>query len=69
MHLRIGTALLEVTAKPHTGCKKFAARFGDAAWGYVRSPVGRELNLRGLFARVVEPGLARRGDDITKLLP
>jgi MOSC domain len=68
-HLHIGTAVLEVTAKPHTGCAKFAARFGDAAWRFVNTPVGRELNLRGIFARVVEPGLARRGDAITELLP
>ncbi|HEX5588425.1 MAG TPA: MOSC domain-containing protein [Acidimicrobiia bacterium] len=67
--LQVGTAVLEVTAKPHTGCTKFAARFGDVAWRFVNTPEGRELNLRGIFARVVDPGLARRGDRITKLLP
>ena len=27
--LALGSAVLEVTAKPHSGCKKFAARFGN----------------------------------------
>ena len=26
--LEVGSAVIEVTAEPHTGCKKFAARFG-----------------------------------------
>src|SRR5437870_5826950 len=29
--LRIGTALCAVTPKPHTGCSKFAGRFGADA--------------------------------------
>jgi len=29
--VRIGRATLEVTAKPHNGCRKFAARFGHDA--------------------------------------
>jgi len=66
--LRIGTALLEVTAKPHTGCQKFADRFGADAWRFVNSPVGRELNLRGLNARVVEAGVAHPGDAVVALL-
>jgi MOSC domain-containing protein YiiM len=60
--------LLEVTAKPHTGCAKFSARFGDDAWRFVNSPVGRELNLRGINVRVVDAGVVRRGSEIT-LLP
>jgi hypothetical protein len=67
--LRIGSAVLEVTAKPHTGCTKFSARFGSDAWRFVNSPVGRELNLRGINARVVAAGVAQRGSTITKLLP
>ena len=27
--LEVGSAVIEVTAEPHTGCKKFAARFGQ----------------------------------------
>ena len=60
--LALGTAIIEVTAQPHTGCSKFAARFGEDAMNFVNSPVGRELNLRGINARVVQPGRIRVGD-------
>jgi hypothetical protein len=64
--LELGTAVLEVTDKPHTGCHKFSDRFGADAWRFVNSPVGRELNLRGINARVVVPGVVRVGDRIAK---
>lgn len=62
--LGIGTAVLEVTAQPHTGCAKFVERFGLDAMKFVNSPVGRELCLRGINARVVQPGTVREGDPI-----
>jgi MOSC domain-containing protein YiiM len=65
--LALGTAVIEVTAIPHTGCSKFVSRFGAEAMKFVNSPVGRELNLRGICARVVEPGTVRAGDRVTKL--
>ena len=64
--LQIGTALIEITPYPHTGCKKFAARFGPDATRFVNSPVGRELQLRGVCAKVVTPGTVRVGDTVTK---
>jgi len=65
--LAIGTAALEVTAAPHTGCKKFTARFGLDAMMFVNSPEGRALNLRGINTRVVEPGIVRVGDAVRQL--
>ena len=65
--LAIGTAVIEVTAVPHTGCKKFTARFGLDAMKFVNSPVGRELNLRGINAKVVQGGTIAAGDIISKL--
>jgi len=65
--LAVGTAVIEVTDEPHTGCAKFSARFGSAALRFINSPVGRELNLRGINARVVEPGRVRTGDAIRRL--
>ena len=53
--LAIGSAVVEVTDEPHTGCKKFSARFGLDALEFVNSPEGRALNLRGINTRVVEP--------------
>jgi hypothetical protein len=64
--LEIGSAVLEVTDIPHTGCTKFMARFGRDAVKFVNSPVGRELNLRGINARVVQPGVIRIGDLVKK---
>ncbi len=65
--LGIGDAVIEVTAKPHTGCKKFSARFGLDALRFVNSPAGRELNLRGVNARVARGGTVRRGDIVEKV--
>ena len=65
--LGVGTAVIEVTAQPHTGCGKFVERFGLDAMKFVNSPVGRDLNLRGINARVVQAGAIRRGDIVRKL--
>lgn len=65
--LALGEAVIEVTEPPHTGCAKFTQRFGRAAIRLVNSPVGRELRLRGMCARVVEGGTVRPGDPVRKL--
>ena len=67
--LAIGEAVIEVSTQPHTGCGKFVARFGVDAMKFVNSPLGRELNLRGINARVISPGRVRRGDSVRKLVP
>jgi len=65
--LEIGSSLLEVTAQPHTGCGHFAKRFGVEALQFVNSRSGRKLNLRGINARVVSPGVVRTGDLVRKI--
>ncbi len=65
--LAIGSAVIEVTAQPHTGCIKFVARFGMEAMKFVNSPLGRQLNLRGINAKVIQPGVIRTGDIARKL--
>jgi hypothetical protein len=65
--LQVGTAVVEITAEPHTGCAKFAERFGMDAVRWVNSPVGREHNLRGVNARVITAGVVRPGDAIRKV--
>ena len=60
--LALGSAVIEVTAQPHTGCQKFVARFGLDAMHFVNSPVGRQLQLRGINARVLRAGVIRVGD-------
>ncbi len=64
--LAIGTAVIEVTAEPHTGCRQFSDRFGKDATHFVNSPEGKQLRLRGLNARVVQPGVVRVGDLVAK---
>jgi hypothetical protein len=65
--LEVGSAVIEVTEEPHTGCAKFTERFGSAAIRFVNSPSGRALRLRGMNTRIVEPGVVRPGDTIRKL--
>jgi hypothetical protein len=65
--LTLGAAVIEVTNQPHTGCKKFVERFGLEALKFVNSPVGKELNLRGINAKVVQPGVIRVGCQVKKI--
>jgi MOSC domain-containing protein YiiM len=64
--LAIGNAVIEVTAQPHIGCGKFVQRFGVEAMKFVNGTFGRQLNLRGINAKVVQPGIIRVGDTVTK---
>ena len=63
--LAIGNAVIEVGALPHTGCGKFVERFGVDAMNFVNGTIGRQLNLRGINARVVQPATIRVGDTVT----
>lgn len=64
--LAIGSVVIEVTAPPHLGCKKFSARFGPDAMKFVNSSEGKQLHLRGINAKVVKAGVIRAGDVIKK---
>ena len=64
--LRLGTCVLEITQPPHLGCAKFKRRFGQAALRFVNSLEGKLLRLRGVHARVVQPGLVAVGDRIER---
>ena len=65
--LRIGTAVVEVSVEPHTGCQKFTERFGLEAARFLRSHEGKPFQLRGINARVVEPGTVSVGDSVEKV--
>ena len=62
--LRVGRALVAVTAKPHNGCRKFKGRFGGDALRFVQQKPTRDQNLRGIYWRVAEPGEVSVGDPI-----
>lgn len=64
--LAIGSAVLEVSAKPHTGCKKYMARFGLDALQFISAPERKSLNLRGINCSVVKGGSIHVGDRIRK---
>jgi MOSC domain-containing protein YiiM len=62
--LRIGEALVEVTAKPHNGCRKFHGRFGTDALRFVKAQPTRSQNLRGVYWKVALAGEVRVGSRI-----
>jgi hypothetical protein len=66
--LAIGGAVVVVTAQPHTGCRKFADRFGADAVRFVNSEAGKQLNLRGINARVERAGPICVGDMVRKIV-
>lgn len=65
--LAIGDAVVEITETPHTGCAKFAKRFGSEGLRFVNVGDGRERRFRGVYARVVEGGGFSMGDKVTKI--
>ena len=65
--LSVGSAVLEVSKKPHTGCGKFAQRFGKDALRFISTPRGNALRLRGVNTQVIQSGSMRVGDAVTKL--
>lgn len=65
--LSVGEAVIERSEEPHRGCGKFSARFGVEALKLVNSAVGRELNMRGVNARIITGGTVRSGDEIAKV--
>ena len=65
--LSVGATLLEITAVPHKGCKKFAQRYGVDATRFVNSRDRLRLHLRGIYARILQPGVVAVGDAVAKL--
>lgn len=65
--LAVGRAEVVVTAKPHDGCIKFDARFGNDALRFVQDPATRHENRRGIYWRVVVEGDVAQGDVVRVL--
>ena len=64
--LTIGTAVLEVSALPHTGCAQFSARFGADALRWISTKTGLGARMRGMYVRVINGGTVRVGDVVRK---
>lgn len=65
--LRIGEGILEVTAEPHLGCAKFSRRFGSDGLKFINGKANKRLRLRGIYAKVIQPGVVRVGDLVTRM--
>ena len=63
----VGETVLEVSPKPHLACGKFAERYGREAMEFVNDEERREMNLRGVYAKVVRGGIVNVGDLARKL--
>lgn len=65
--LQIGEAIMQISQTPHTGCAKFARRFGAPARKWIMSDIGKLQRRRGVYARVIQDGIVKVGDTIKKL--
>lgn len=65
--LSIGSAILEITSVPHTGCNNFKERFGIDSLKFISSKIGKELRLRGIYARIIRDGHIKVGDRLKKI--
>ena len=65
--LEMGSAVIEVSAATHLGCKKFVARFGLEAMKFVNSRRGKKLCLRGINAKVIKAGRVGTGNNIRRV--
>jgi hypothetical protein len=65
--LAIGTVVLEITDQAHNGCKKFSQRYGPEAVKFVNSTLGKQLHLRGIYAKIVQDGDVKVGDRCKKI--
>lgn len=63
----IGAAEFVVTAEPHNGCDTFIARYGRDACVWVNTGRGKQMRLRGIYARVTRDGEISVGDRLRKL--
>jgi hypothetical protein len=65
--LTLGSAVIEITAVPHTGCSKFAQRFRPAGRRVRQFADRKQFRFRGLNAKVVQGGAVRTGDPVRKI--
>ena len=58
--------VVEISDLSHTGCSKFAGRYGPEAREFTNDARGKSLHLRGRYARVVHGGIISIGETVRK---
>ncbi len=66
-HLQAGSAELEVSDVYNDGCVKWKVRYGDVAYKFVRNPDTLSQRPRGMFCRIIRPGIVSIGDHLTRI--
>jgi len=64
--LSIGSTILEVSREPNYGCAKYLKHFGKDALKFLNTAEGKQLRLRGIFAKIIKDGTVTVGDTVTK---
>jgi MOSC domain-containing protein YiiM len=65
--LAIGAdVIVEISDIAHTGCSKFAGRYGNDACGFANNKRGKAIHLRGRYARIVRGGNVKIGNQVRK---
>ncbi len=65
--IQLGEVVMQISELPHTGCTKFARRFGGAARKWTATEAGARERRRGVYAHVIQDGEIKVGDRISKL--
>ena len=65
--IQLGEVVMQISTLPHTGCTKFARRFGGHARKWTATEEGARERRRGVYARVIQDGEIKVGDRISKL--
>ena len=65
--IQLGEVIMQISTLPHTGCTKFARRFGGHARKWTATEAGERERRRGVYAHVVQDGEIKVGDSIRKL--
>ena len=64
---KLGPVTLEVTDVYNDACAKFAGEFGKDVLKWINIPQHRDLNLRGIYCRLVSSGHISLGEKLQLL--
>lgn len=65
--LQAGTAILEVSDVFNTACAKWKVRHGRESFDWINRPENVQHRLRGALCSIVQDGVVRKGDVLTKI--